>query len=144
MQKYMNILYLQTNNPANSNTGCTCALMALVVPPSTLTAKHCLSQARAVIHSLHFAALHSVHYFLPLLSPQKNSTTRQKTRQPCVFHVGNRSPRSTRSRLAPLHYAGKKSLRYHSADFSPAPFRFKVVLPALFWLRPHQPPTTHP
>jgi hypothetical protein len=30
----------------------------------------------------------------------------------CVCH-----PRSTRSRLAPLHYAGKKSLRYRYANF---------------------------
>jgi hypothetical protein len=53
-------------------------------------------------------------------------------------------PRSTRRRLAPLHYASKKSLRYHFADFLLASFRLKAVLPALFLLRPRQPPTPHP
>jgi hypothetical protein len=37
----------------------------------------------------------------------------------------------------------KKSLRYRYANFLPAPFRLKAVLPALFWLRPHTAPD-HP
>ena len=54
------------------------AVFAPVVPSATHTAKSYLTQASAVILSLHFAALHFVLSFPPLLSPQKNYTSRQK------------------------------------------------------------------
>jgi hypothetical protein len=109
----------------------TLSAVVVVFIPLTLHSHHheFLTQASAVIHSLHSAKLHFVHYFPPLLFPQKNSLLSKKSRQPCGKAVGSRSPhsivrairachpRSTRSRLAPLHSAGKKLLRYRSANF---------------------------
>jgi hypothetical protein len=94
-----------------------------------------------------FAPLPLTHPTPPTCPARKKTTLRGKNRanpavngrqpQPsfryaplraiCVCH-----PRSTRRRLAPLNYAGKKSLRYRSANFLPAPFRLKAALPALF------------
>ncbi|MDR1679221.1 MAG: hypothetical protein LBR81_05515 [Prevotellaceae bacterium] len=47
------------------------AVFAPVVPPATHTAKSYLTQASTVIHSLHYAALHSILSFLPLPDPAK-------------------------------------------------------------------------
>ena len=113
---------------------------------------------RAAFHSfISFRKLHFIHSFKSphLLFPQKNCTSRQKTApalrqsrrqtQPSFRCAALRAirvchPRSTRRRLAPLHCAGKKitSLRY--ADFLPAPFRLKAVLPALFCAAPAHSP----
>jgi hypothetical protein len=87
----------------------------------------------------------------------------KKTRQPCVFHAGSRSPRSaslhsglssgchprsTRSRLVPLHCAGKKPLRYRSADFFtcfvPAQGCFTCVVLATLTPAPDHPPLKYP
>jgi len=123
------------------------AVFALVVPPDAHTAKHCLSQASVPSFIRSFRKLHSLLQAATLAFPAKKLhftaknapalPLRGRQSQPsfryaplraiCVCH-----PRSTRSRLAPLHSAGKKSLRYRSADFLPAPFRLKAVLPALF------------
>ncbi len=91
-----------------------------------LTPPHILYPASTVIHSLHFALLHFIHSFLPLLFPQKKLHCTAKNRATPAAKpwasgtlrvISVRHPRSTRSRLAPLHYAGKKLLRYCSAYF---------------------------
>jgi hypothetical protein len=53
-------------------------------------------------------------------------------------------PRSTRRRLAPLHSAGKKSLRYAPPIFYPLRSGSRLFYLHWFSLRPRQPLTTHP
>lgn len=74
-------------------------------------------------------------------SPAAHSSRPQPSlivRAICVRH-----PRSTRSRLAPLHYASKKITPLSLRFFLLAPFRLKAVLPALFFspLTKPRPPT---
>jgi hypothetical protein len=139
-------------------------VFALVIPLHSISTTHtttsCLpKQAQSFPHSIALRSF-SFHHFRPCPAPQKNFTTRKKTRQPCVFHVTSRSPhsaslhsglsrvchpRSTRRRLAPLHYAGKKitplSLRQFFTCSVPAQGCFTCVV---FVLHPRQPPTTPP
>jgi len=100
-----------------------------VVPPCIHTARHCLSQARAVSHSLRFVSLHSVLSFQHFLSRQNAS--KQKT-PPALRQSHRQSKPSLRSglpssaTLAPLADGSrlsttqtKKLLRYCSACFLP-------------------------
>jgi hypothetical protein len=114
----------------------------------------------AAFHSF----IHSAGYIRSLFQvgalalPAKNSTARQKSRQPCVFHVSSRSPHSATLHCGPFAAAtlapladgsrlstpqAKKLLRYRYANFLPAPFRLKAVLPALFLTMP-TPAPDHP
>jgi len=126
------------------------AVFALVVPPDAHTAKHCLCPSKS--HPASKITFHKLHSILSawrhLLSPQKKlHFTAKKTRQPCVFHVGSRSPHSATlhcglsasATLAPLAVGSRLSTpqaKNHSAiaplNFLPAPFRLKAALPALF------------
>jgi hypothetical protein len=93
-----------------------------------------------------------------LLCPQKNFTPQQKNAPALRQAVGSHSPHfatlhcglSVSATLAPLAVGSrlsttqaKKSLRYRYADFLPAPFRLKAVLPALFLASP-TPAPNHP
>jgi hypothetical protein len=139
-------------------------VFALVIPlhsiPAAHTAKHCLSQARAAPpQSFHFAGSISFIRRVGTCSARKKTTLHgKKSRQPCVFHVGSRSPHSATlhcglfasATLAPLADGSrlstpqaKKSLRYRYANFLLAPFRLRAVLPALFLATP-TPAPDHP
>jgi hypothetical protein len=113
------------------------AVFVPVVPLYTHTARPCLSQARAVILLLRSTSLHSVLSFQHLLSLQNAS--KQKTppalpkRQPSAALILRavccQRPCSTRRRLAPLHYACKKTTPLSLRLFFTAPFRLKAALP---------------
>jgi len=123
------------------------AVFALVVPPDAHTAKHCLYPSKSrpaskiTFHKLHSILSAGWH----LLSPQKNYTTQQKTRQPCVFHVGSRSPHSATlhcglsasATLAPLAVGSRLSTTQAKNHSAIAPLIFYPLRSGsrLFYLR---------
>jgi hypothetical protein len=115
-------------------------------------------QERAFTHSISLLSIPFIH-FRPCFPCKKNYTTRQKNApalrvprrqpQPSFRYATLRTirvchPRSTRSRLAPLHYAGKKSLRFAPLIFYPLRFGSRLFYLRCFCATPRQPPTTHP
>ncbi len=128
---------------------CGCSIV-----PLRSTKLHRPTQKPLTVQSLHFSSL--PHFVQPLLFPT-HSLPKQKLRQPCRIRqpsaalilraVCCQRPCSTRSRLAPLHYTGKKttplSLRLFFTCSVPAHgcftcSRFKSCFAHA------QPPTTHP
>ena len=105
----------------STHNSCGCSIV-----PLRSTKLHRPTQKPLTVQSLHFSSL--PHFVQPLLFPT-HSLPKQKLRQPCRIRqpsaalilraVCCQRPCSTRSRLAPLHYAGKKQLRYCSACFLP-------------------------
>lgn len=131
------------------------AVFALVVPlrsiPAVHTAKHCLSQAKAVIPSLHSAGYIPFFHSGTCFARKKNYTSRQKIAPALPFHGRRPQPPLRYGYLCPppsLHSQTARASPLRSKKITPLPlrkfftasFRLKAVLPALFYATPTHSP----